>query len=111
MAAYLRSGAAEDARRKQPGGAIAEMKFAPGEACRVAEQPGHGVASARRIFQTFTQYHVAAALAVHRTRLGETPQSGRKCSRASQRVGMQLRIAAGQPAAVGSGRRRLVRKR
>src|SRR5712691_5556603 len=48
----------------KPRFAIAEMQLAFGEAGRMAEQPGHGVADAVGALEAFAEHHVAAALAV-----------------------------------------------
>ncbi len=87
------------------------MQPALGEAGGMAEQAGHGVAPAGGVFEAFAQNHVAAALAVHRPRLREVAQAVSKFSRRRERFGMQLRIAARQPAAVGTLGRRLVGER
>ena len=77
----------------------------------MAEQSGHGVALAGGILEALAEHHVAAALAMHRAGLGEAPQPRRKSPRGRERIGVQLRIAAGQPAAIGTLGRRLVGER
>ena len=63
------------------------------------------------VLQAFAQHHVAAALAVHRPGRGEAFQAGGEISRVGERVGMQFRIAAGQPSDIGIVRRRFVGER
>src|SRR5208283_1889502 len=111
MAAYDRSAAAENTIRQKPRGAVAEMQLAAGEARCMAEQSGHGVALPRRILKALAEHHVAAALAVHGARLGKAPQPFGKSPRDGELIGMQLRISAGQPAAIGTLGRRLVGER
>ena len=57
------------------------------------------------------QHHVAAAFAMDRPGLRKTRQPGAKPGRRRERAGMELRIAAGQPAGIAVARRRLVGKR
>ena len=68
----------------------------------MAEQSRHGVADAVGIFEAFAEHHVAAALAMHRRVVCEAREPGAKTLRGRQRAGVQLRIAAGQPAAVAA---------
>ncbi len=97
--------------RAQTGFAIAEMEPALGKAGGVPEQAGHRVPDTIRIFEALPQHHVAAALTVHRPRLRELREPVPKSMRGRERAGMQLRIAAGQPAHIAVRRRRLVRER
>src|SRR3984957_12311054 len=111
VATYDSTLAPEDIVRQQPGGAVAEMQLALGEAGGVAEQAGHGMRAPGGILQALTQNHVTAALAMHRPRLCEVSQSIAETQRGSKRFRMKLGIAARQPAAVGAVRRRLVGER
>ena len=105
------SAAAEHTVRQKPRRAVAEMQLPAGEARCMAEQSGHGVAPPRRILEALAQNHVAAAFAMHRARLGKAPQPCGKSPRGGERIGVQLRISAGQPAAIGTFGRRLVGER
>jgi hypothetical protein len=87
------------------------MQLALGEARGVSEQARHRVACAACILQSLAEDHVAAALAVHRPRLRETRESRPKFLRGSERTGMKLRIAAGQPADIAARGRRLIGER
>ena len=71
VAAQRAPGAPERAIMQEPRLAVAEMQPARGEARRMAEQPGHGVARAVGIDHGLAEHHVAAALAVHRARRGK----------------------------------------
>src|SRR5712691_6066794 len=95
----------------KPGRAIAEMQLALSEARRVAEQSRHGVADAIGVLEAFAEHHVAAALAVHPARGCELREPGAKSLGGRKRSGVQLRIAARQPAAVAARRWRLVGER
>ncbi len=97
--AQPRAGRAERAVGQQRRLPVAEMQSAAGEAGGVAEQAGHGMARARRVLQPLAQHHEAAALAVHRMPRGERRQPGAEFLGGREAPGMQLRIAAGQPAA------------
>ena len=67
---------------------------------------------ARGILQALAQHHVAAALAVHRPRLArKSRRPSRKRRACGEAPGMELGVAAGQPAGVAIGRRRLVGER
>ena len=69
------------------------------------------MAHAVGIFEALAQHHVAAALAVHRPRRGKPRKPVAKTPRSSERAGMKLGIAAGQPADVAVRGRRLVGER
>ena len=101
VAANERAAPAERSVGEKPHDAVAEMQLAFGEARRMPEQTGHGVALAGRVFQAFAQNHVAAAFAVDRPRFGKPPQVPMEMSRRGEHIGVQFRIAAGQPAAIG----------
>src|SRR5712692_698907 len=87
------------------------MQLALGEARRMAEQSGHGVADAVRVFEAFTEHHVATALAVNLAGLGKLREPSTKMLRSRKRSRVQLRIAAGQPTAIAVLRWRLVGER
>ena len=91
--------------------AIAERHAPPGEARFDAEQARHPVRGARGVDEARAQRHVAAALAMHRPRPGEAPQTLTEAGRRGEPTGMQLGIAAGQPAGIAVIRRRLVGER
>ncbi len=111
VAAYRGAGRTERARRDEPRRAIAEMQLAGRKTRGVSEQAGHGMAHAVGILEPRAQHHVAAALPMHRPRRRKSCKSVAKPPRIGERAGMKLRIAAGQPATVAVGRRRLVGKR
>ena len=90
---------------------IAEVELSFGEACRVAEQARHGVASALGVLQAFAENHVAAALAMHCACLREFRQAAPKMARRRQLAGVQFRITAWQPADIAVVRWRLVTQR
>ena len=87
------------------------MQLALCEAGGMAEQPGHAVADAVGVLEAFAEHHVAAALAVHRPRRGETRKPGAEPVGGGKPSGVKLRIAAGKPATVAVLRRRLVGER
>src|SRR5581483_5284488 len=82
--------------------AIAEMEHLLGEARRMAEEPGHGVAHA---------IHVFAALAMNFARRREPREPITKAMRRCEPACMQLRVSAGEPADVAVLWRRFVGKR
>ena len=81
-AARVRTVAALDSRLAEAGGdefpraqaclTVSKMQLAIGETRAMAEQAGHPVARAARVLDSFAEHHVAAAFAVHRSRLRET---------------------------------------
>ena len=111
MTANERAATAERSVGEKPRGAVAEMKLSSGKARRVPEQTGHRVALSGSVLEALAEHHVAAAFAVDRTCFGEPPQSRCKCQRGREHIRVQFRIAAGQPAAIGVFRRRLVGER
>ena len=84
------------------------MKAALGKARRVRKQASHGVALALRIDEPLPQHHVAAAFAVHRLARGEAFKPVFEACGIGERGGMQLRVAAGQPAGIAIFRRSLI---
>src|SRR5580698_1314190 len=93
-------GIAEEPRR-----AVTEVEFAFGEARCMTEQSGHHVTLSGGVLEAFAEHHVAAALTVHRPRLPKSLQLVSEFSRGGESSRMKLRVAAGQPAAVGMFRR------
>ena len=75
----------------------------------MAQQSGHDMGRAVGIFETFAEYHIAAALAMHGTRCGETRKAITKTMSRCKFPCMQFRIAARQPADIASVGRRLIR--
>ena len=51
---------------------VSKMQLAIDETCAMSEQTGHPMARAARVLDSFAEHHVAAAFAVHRSRLRET---------------------------------------
>ena len=86
---------------EQPRGTITEMQLALGEAGCMAKQSGHGEAPSGRVFQALSEHHVAPAFAVDRPRFGERRNPSRKRPAPLERIGVQFRIAARKPAAIG----------
>src|SRR5271166_1028769 len=111
VAAHERARGSDRTVAEKPRLAIAEMKLVPGKARRMAKQPGHGVARAACILQALAEHDEAAALAVYRARACKLRQPGAKARGRRQRPGVELRIAAGQPAAIAVFGRRLVGER
>ena len=109
--AHDAAGRAERTVREQARLAVAQMQLALGEAGRMTEQAGHGVANAVGILDPFSEHHVAAAFAVDRPALGEPGKPAPEAPRGRERARMQLRITAGQPAHVAVVGRRLVGER
>src|SRR6185436_15500455 len=95
----------------QPRLPVAEVHLAPGEAGGVSEQAKHTMSRAVRILERLAQHHVATAFAVDRTRRREFPYAGSEAFRGSEAAGVQLGIAARQPAGIAIVRRRLVGER
>ena len=75
------------------------MQFAFGKARRVTEQSRHRAMTAARIFDALAEHHKAAALAMNRPGFGKVPDTAGKSPRLGERIGMQFRITARQPAA------------
>src|SRR5262245_60675322 len=75
------------------------MQLALGEAGRMSQQSDHGVAATIRVFQSFTEHHVAAAFAMNSAGLGKTHKPRAEVAGVREGARVQLRIAAGQPAA------------
>src|SRR5690606_29604949 len=111
MAANGVAGASERAIRQKTRLPVAEVHLAFCEAGGMAEQAEHLVGDAVGIFQSLSQNHVAAALAMHRLLRREGRHPVAEISRGSQRSGMQFGIAAGQPAAIAIWCRSLVGQR
>ena len=111
VTAEPRAGDTERAVLEQSRGAIAEMQTALGEARRMGEQANHGVTRAVGIDQPLPKHHVAAALAVHRPACGELREPCLEAPGVGERAGMQLGIAAGEPAGIAILRRRLIGER
>ena len=65
------AGCADRIGREQTRLAVSQMQLASGEAGRMTEQAGHGMAHAIRVLDPFAKHHVAPAIAVHRPALGE----------------------------------------
>src|SRR6516165_4071038 len=84
------------------------MQLTFGEAGRVTEEPAHDVRATIVVLDALAQDHVAAALAVDRTRLRKTVQACCKLPCRRERVRMQFRVTARQPAAVGALRWRFI---
>src|SRR5580700_11256575 len=87
------------------------MQLALGETRPMAEQAGHRVAPAGRVFQALAQHHVAAALAMDRAGLGKMLETTGEIARVREGLRVQLRITARQPAAIGFRGRRFIGKR
>src|SRR4029077_20603536 len=111
VAAHARAFGAKHAVGQNARRAVTEMQFAFGKAGRMTEQAGHRVVASIGIFDTLAQNHVAAALAMHRTRRGEAAQAFGKTSRCRDRIGMQFGVTTGQPAAIGALWRRFIGQR
>src|SRR6516225_3324464 len=88
--------------------AVAEMKLASCKARGMTEQAGHGMADAVGVLERLAENHVSSALAVHRAGRRKSCEPLAKALRGSQSAGVELRVAAGQPAGVAVRWRRLV---
>src|ERR1700704_3027005 len=77
----------------------------------VAEQAGHGMADAAGILETFSEHHIAAALAMNRTCPGKAGKTTAKSVCGGKGTRMQFRITARQPADIAGVGRRLVGER
>ncbi len=111
MAAHRLPGPADRRVGEEPRLPVAEVHLAPGEAGDVTQQPGHRVGDAAGVLQRAAERHEAAAFAVHRPAFGETAQPFAEPGGGREPAGVQLGIAARQPADVAAEVRRLVGQR
>jgi hypothetical protein len=91
--------------------AITEMQAPLGEARRVAEEAGHGVADAFGVHDALTEDHVAPAFAMHGPASGEAGEPFLETCGFGERRAVELRVAARQPAGIASLGRRFVGER
>ena len=110
VAANERAAPAKRSVGEKPRDAIAEMKLSSGKARCVPEQTGHRVALPGSVLEALAEHHVAAAFAMDLTCFANRALRAGSL-RGREYVRVQFRIAAGQPAAIGVFRRRLVGER
>ncbi len=84
----------------QPGLAISQMQFSPGETRRYPQKIRHRMDGAVCVGHCCPQYHVSAALAVDGSRGGKVAKLLEEVMRSGQPPGVKFGIAARQPAGV-----------
>ena len=89
--------------RPEIGEPVAEMHAALGEARFDPEQSGHACRVPAASIRPVAQHHVAPAFAMHGPRFGEGASGLAEALIGREPTRMQFRIAAGQPADVGTG--------